>query len=110
MGTLLTQIRLEAFQLQAILDAFNAYFLPEDSLWIFGSRTELHKRGGDIDLYIETKSINAKDAYDRETKFISEIWDKIGEQKIDIVMNLVGLDGAELPIYQVARTKGVKLV
>lgn len=110
MNVLLAQVRLEDFQLQTILNSFNAHFLPDDHLWIFGSRVELYKRGGDIDLYIETKCANAKDAYERETRFISEIWDKIGEQKIDIVMNLVALGGEQLPIYEVARTKGVKLV
>jgi predicted nucleotidyltransferase len=110
MKSLLESVRLEDFQLQAIINAFNSYFLPDDHLWIFGSRAELHKKGGDIDLYIETKSADAKEAYERETKFISEIWDRIGEQKIDIVMNLVSLEGGQLPIYEVARTKGIKLI
>lgn len=109
MGTMLDQVRLEDFQLRAIIEAFHAEFMPGDHIWLFGSRVEMHKRGGDIDLYIETNSISAQDAYQRETKFISKVWDRIGEQKIDIVLNLLELDGDQLPIYNVARTNGVQL-
>ena len=103
-------IRLEPFQYNVIVDAFKNTFIAGDSLWIFGSRADLAKRGGDIDLYIETQIVEMHDAYQRESKFIDIMWDKLGEQKIDIVINFLSLDAQDLPIYQVARTQGVKIV
>jgi len=47
-------MRLTPFQIQEIKKAFSAHFLPQDSLWLFGSRIDESKQGGDIDLYIET--------------------------------------------------------
>ena len=45
-------IRLKDYEIVAITDAFKKLFLPQDHLWIFGSRVDMDKRGGDIDLYI----------------------------------------------------------
>lgn len=48
------EIRLTHYQRTAICEAFKNHFGLEDHLWIFGSRTQINKKGGDIDLYIET--------------------------------------------------------
>jgi hypothetical protein len=37
-----------------IRNSFRQCFGGEDHLWLFGSRVNDHKRGGDIDLYVET--------------------------------------------------------
>jgi hypothetical protein len=104
------QIRLERFQYEAIIAAFKQTFLPSDYLWIFGSRVDLQARGGDIDLYVETNCANMEEAYDRKSKFIDLVWDKIGEQKIDVVLNVVQSNHAELPIFAIARNQGIKLI
>ncbi len=106
----LAKVRLEPFQCESIIDAFKSCFLIEDSLWIFGSRVNLQARGGDIDLYIETNVTSVDDVYKRESKFIDLVWQKIGEQKIDVVLNLLNLQSQKLPIYDIARNEGVKLV
>jgi hypothetical protein len=38
-----------------IRNSFRQCFGGEDHLWLFGSRVNDYKRGGDIDLYVETK-------------------------------------------------------
>ena len=101
-------IRLTPFEIDAICTSFRAYFAPEDHLWLFGSRVNPKARGGDIDLYIET-ILDASAAVKSETSFVVELWDKIGEQKIDVVLNLV-TDDFKLAIYEVAREDGVQLV
>lgn len=102
-------IRLTPFEIDAICKSFRTYFEPEDHLWLFGSRVNPKARGGDIDLYIETTIPDASTAVDKNTAFVIELYDKIGEQKIDVVLNLVTRD-YKLAIYEVAREEGVQLV
>jgi hypothetical protein len=47
-------MRLTNVQLSIIKDSFKAHFCFSDSLWLFGFRADDTKRGGDIDLYIQT--------------------------------------------------------
>lgn len=102
------QVRLKQFEIDAIIDAFKHNFDCDDKLWLFGSRADLSKRGGDIDLYVETK-LNAELAVDARLNFVIMICDRIGEQKIDVVLNLLS-GTTELPIYELAKTEGVQLV
>ncbi len=100
-------MRLSPYQKQAIIASFQKYFSPDDHLWLFGSRVDMSRKGGDIDLYIETKEKNARLILERKISFISAIELAIGEQKIDVVVN----NGEEnLLIYQEARLTGVKLL
>lgn len=102
-------IRLKPFEIDAICTSFRTYFAPEDHLWLFGSRVNPKARGGDIDLYIETTIPDVSTVVDKETAFVIELYNKIGEQKIDVVLNLVTHD-YKLAIYEVAREEGVQLV
>jgi hypothetical protein len=102
-------IRLTPFEIDAICKSFQTYFAPEDHLWLFGSRVNPKARGGDIDLYIETTIPEVSAAVDKNTAFVIELYDKIGEQKIDVVLNLVTRD-YKLAIYEVAREEGIQLV
>jgi predicted nucleotidyltransferase len=52
-------------------------------IYLFGSRVDDNKRGGDIDLLIVSKDINRKDI----RKLRIEFFRKFGEQKIDIVLD-----------------------
>jgi predicted nucleotidyltransferase len=101
-------VRLKQFEIDAIRAAFAALFLSDDKLWLFGSRANLNKRGGDIDLYVET-TLDAKDLYDIKFKFINAICDSIGDQRIDVVLNTIN-NSLNLPIYKKAKSEGVQLV
>jgi predicted nucleotidyltransferase len=72
---------------------------------LFGSRTDDARRGGDIDLYIES-TLSPQEAFKRETGMAAQLYRELGERKIDIVVNTGQLD---LPIYRVARAQGVVL-
>jgi len=102
-------IRLTPFEIAAICKSFQTHFTLEDHLWLFGSRVNPQARGGDIDLYIETIIPDVSTAVDKNTAFVIELYDKIGEQKIDVVLNLLTRD-YKLAIYEVAREEGVQLV
>jgi len=100
-------VRLKPFEIEAIITAFDKTFLPTDHLWIFGSRADMSKRGGDIDLYVET-TLNSEDAVKSRIKLAVLICDEIGDQRIDVVLNLLNSD-TQLPIYAKARREGVQL-
>ena len=77
---------------------------PEARVWLFGSRVDDSKKGGDIDIAIFSESIN-KDVM-KEIQVKRYICDRIGEQRIDIVTTS---DGSEA-IFKLAITEGIELV
>ncbi len=102
-------IRLSPKTIATLKSLFVQYFLPNDSLWIFGSRVDPNRRGGDIDLYIETHMMDTDMVVKRQLAFESALQMALGEQKIDVVMCLLKSD-YQLPIYEVAKAEGIKLV
>jgi len=100
-------MRLSVFEIEKIKKSFLAYFLPQDKLWLFGSRADMNKKGGDIDLYIETDYNDAKQVFDSKIKFICTLENEIGEQKIDVVIKF---GDTILPIYEIAKTTGVRII
>lgn len=102
-------MRLSKREIEIICTAFRKHFGLQDHLWLFGSRADPNKRGGDIDLYIETIEPNADVVVTNKLDFINDLWMKLGEQKIDVVINLIS-SHHDLPIYDVAKTEGIRLI
>lgn len=103
-------IRLNNKTVKIIREAFIQYFLPNDKLWLFGSRADLERKGGDIDLYVETHYKIAEQVNNAKGHFWSMLQDKLGEQKIDIIMHALELEASELPVYRIAKANGIQLV
>ena len=103
------KIRLSDEIISIICNLFQKIFLKEDELWIFGSRIDLNSKGGDIDLYIETNLIDSDIIAERKVKFLYELKNKIGDQNIDLIINVRSLD-FELPIYNIAKSEGVRII
>lgn len=93
-------MRLSAEERAVIVEAARR-FDPTAELWLFGSRADDSKRGGDIDIAIRSKTIGRIE----RMRIRSGIEDRLGEQKIDIV---ISRDGAE-PFFRQAIETGVKL-
>jgi predicted nucleotidyltransferase len=55
----------------------------EAKIYLFGSRVDNNKRGGDIDLLVVSKKITKKDL----RKLRVEFFKNFGEQKLDIVLD-----------------------
>jgi hypothetical protein len=102
-------MRLSQNQINAIVSSFKELFSDSDHLWLFGSRVDDTQFGGDIDLYIETTEMNSTLAYDKKFRLSALIQMKIGEQKIDIVINMLS-SNKDKPIYVEARNTGILLV
>ena len=103
------KVRLSDHDVVALENVFRKYFLTDDGLWLFGSRTDLTKKGGDIDLYIETNAKTIDEAVKMEENFIWDLEQQIGEQKIDVVLNVLNFP-YPLPMYEIAKAEGVKIV
>ncbi len=59
-----------------------AEFDSTAKIFLFGSRADDTKKGGDIDLLIFSNNLSQKNAADVRWR----LWEQIGEQKIDIVI------------------------
>ena len=80
-------MRLTQYELISIKKSFWDIF-KDGEIYLFGSRVDDSKRGGDIDLYIDIPNINSlEEIYDKKSQFRLELYDKIGEQKIDIIVS-----------------------
>ncbi len=93
-------MRLKEFEQAAILSTVKC-FDPGACVYLFGSRVDDTKKGGDIDLLILSHRLGRDDA--RAIK--SRLYDLIGEQKIDLV---VASDDSN-PFVGLAIETGVKL-
>jgi predicted nucleotidyltransferase len=80
------------------------YFGNDAKVYLFGSRVNDKKRGGDIDLYIETGL--KENIVRRKIKMIGKLHEILGEQKIDIIVNNFCSDKL---IYNIARNEGIPL-
>ncbi len=73
-------------------------------IWLFGSRVDDSKRGGDIDLYVETG--NEIKIMER-LRLISMLQRALGLRKIDLVIRTP--NSTERAIFQTAKKMGVRL-
>lgn len=71
-------------------------------VYIFGSRVDDKKKGGDIDIYIETDI--KEDILLKKIQYLVLVKNEIGEQKIDVVINN---QTSNKYIYEVAKSEGV---
>ena len=55
-------MRLSTDQIQAIRQAATASFGEGASVWLFGSRADDHKKGGDIDLLVRPPTFGSRPA------------------------------------------------
>jgi predicted nucleotidyltransferase len=76
---------------------------PNAKVWLFGSRTDDNKKGGDIDIAVFSESV-IKDVM-QEIRIRRFICDRIGEQKIDIVISNTGKEA----IFRLAAAEGIQL-
>lgn len=93
-------MRLKEFEIQVIKSSIEKYD-KNAQIYLFGSRTDDTKKGGDIDLLVISNKINERDI--RKIKL--ELYDLIGEQRIDII-SAIQIKGA---FIEYAFKSGIKL-
>lgn len=98
------KVRLNEQYLRTIKLLSKKYF-DSENIKIFGSRTDINKKGGDIDIYIKTnlkrKILDSKIAFLRDFELIH------GDQKIDLIIH--SYSSRNKKIFEIADREGVKI-
>ena len=94
-------MRLNSAELQAIRDTLHAVD-PHGRVYLFGSRADDRRRGGDIDLFLESaKPIDLKTSLQLQYRLSLAC-----DSKVDLLVKSPG--DRDLPIHQIAR-QGIPL-
>lgn len=93
-------MRVSDYEVQVIKDVIN-YMDSNSQIYLFGSRTDDAKKGGDIDLLILSERLNQSHASVIKYK-MCEI---LGDQKIDVVIEK---DDSK-PFTRIALKEGIRL-
>ncbi|MEY4767881.1 MAG: hypothetical protein RL637_520 [Pseudomonadota bacterium] len=97
-------MRLSDIYCRIIKNEVKQIFGDNSQVFLFGSRVDDTKKGGDIDLYIETQ--NHYDIFNKKIELLARLQQKLGEQQIDIVVN----DFTQVKtIYTIAKNSGILL-
>lgn len=96
-------MRLTTFEITAIKQNAKNIFGDAAKVFLFGSRVDDSKKGGDIDLYITSE--NQDNLYEKKIKFLCALDRTLGEQKIDVII----AQDNNRPIEQEAIAKGIEL-
>lgn len=79
-------------------------FGPGTRIFLFGSRVDDSRKGGDIDLYVEVEHpVQLQD----KISFITHLKMTLGDQKIDVVVNAP--NKKDQRIFHIARQTGIEL-
>lgn len=79
-------MRLTQFQIASINKLAKKHFGQETTVYLFGSRTDDHKKGGDIDLFINNTN-EAALTMEAKIDFLAGLKSEIGDRKIDVVFD-----------------------
>ncbi len=89
---------------QTVIKRIVADVFGEDAvLWLFGSRVDDAKRGGDVDLYVIP--VQHDDLFMKRVTCLGRLEAAL-PYPVDLVVNEPGRD---LPIYRIAQAEGVRL-
>jgi predicted nucleotidyltransferase len=97
-------MRLAAEQIAAIRQSALEVFGEGTRMWLFGSRADDSKRGGDIDLLIVPPPLGAQERLLRKIRLLTQLERRLGERKVDIV---VETEGDDRPIVRTAHETGI---
>ena len=95
-------MRLTPDQAQAIRQRIHTHMGQHARIWLFGSRVDDSRRGGDVDLHVEPET--APDLTAR-LRCKSELADAL-DLNVDLIVQQPDQD---LPIYRIAKRSGLRL-
>ena len=99
-------MRLSTDQIQAVRYAATATFGQDTQVWLFGSRVDDAKKGGDIDLLVRPVPAAIDQPFTKKVKMLTLLERLLGERKIDLVIELP----QDLrPIVAVAHATGIQI-
>jgi predicted nucleotidyltransferase len=94
-------MRLSHSQSQMISEQIHRHFGEGAAIWLFGSRLDDHKKGGDVDLYVEAAHHTLLDEIRCKIKL---------EESLDMPVDLIVRHPTESSlIAKIAKTQGERL-
>ena len=99
-------MRLTPTQVEQIKQAAEQTFGPDARVWLFGSRVDDSKRGGDVDLMIETDQVVENHAL-TAARMAAKVSRNMHGRRVDVIIQAPGIPNQ--PIHQAARRQGVQL-
>ena len=93
-------MRITTSEISNLLNSIKSFDVDAD-VYLFGSRVDDNKRGGDIDIAILSDKIDLKKKIDIKFNFFNDF----GEQKLDIVI----IDNENQPFWQYIKEKAILL-
>jgi predicted nucleotidyltransferase len=99
-------MRLDEFEIESIKDLAQLHFGKDVQVILFGSRTSNNKRGGDIDLFIRKQNGDKLNVRSK-INFITDLIFRIGEQKIDVVLDNPAMHKSEF--FKTIYSTGIQL-
>ncbi|MDP3912653.1 MAG: nucleotidyltransferase domain-containing protein [Bacteroidota bacterium] len=99
-------MRLSEYEINSIRILTREIFGQKTIVKLFGSRLIDSKKGGDIDLFVQTpEQYSAHTLLVKKAEFLTRLEQLIGEQKIDLV--ILTKANRNMPIVQVAIEEGI---
>lgn len=99
-------MRLSKFEADTIKNVAREIWGKEVIVYLFGSRADDRKKGGDIDLYIQLPvEQDSKILMLQKARFLGKLDLLLGEQKIDVLIKTK--DNQELSIVNTAESTGI---
>jgi len=96
-------MRLTTKQIEIIIQKTSLVFGGNAKVYLFGSRVDNTKKGGDIDLYVAPE--NQDNLHEKKIKFLTVLEMNLGDQKIDVIL----AKNDNSLIEKEAITKGIEL-
>jgi uncharacterized protein len=99
-------MRLSKFEADTIKNVAREIWGGKVKVYLFGSRADDRKKGGDIDLYIQLSvEQGSKTLMLQKARFLGKLDLLLGEQKIDVLIKTK--DNQELSIVNTAESTGI---
>jgi predicted nucleotidyltransferase len=99
-------MRLTTDQIQAIRDAASSAFGDKAAVWLFGSRVDDAKRGGDIDVLVRPTPMTDDEPFAKKIRMLILLERVLGERKVDVVIEQ---PNDPRPIVAVAHATGIQI-
>lgn len=104
-------VRLTPDEVTGIADATKQTWPAGSRVLLFGSRTDDRRRGGDIDLLVETpQRLPAPQLVALRNRFTARLFRLIGERRIDVLVAPSDPSGTDGPVIASARAHAIELV
>ena len=101
-------MRITPIQQEVIKRAAQECFDATVVVRLFGSRVDDSKKGGDIDLFVQTSLVDVAEISTAHSRFLAKLYAELGEQKIDVVIDYPSRT-VQLPIFAIALEQGIIL-